>query len=116
MKDKQLISQLASTYGISRPTLLYYDTIGLLVPSQDKKTGYRYYSKEDQDNLELILLLKETGLSLNKIKEFLNNPSLKSNIHLLQLKKIELHQKILELQNLEHSLDHKISQLLSNKK
>lgn len=111
MNKKMLISEVARIYGVSRPTLIYYDKIGLLVPSHDQLTGYRYYFIDDTEKLELILILKETGLSLKGIKKFLNNPSHQLNINLLQLKKIELQQKIIELQKIEKLLDKRISLL-----
>jgi len=115
MENKMLISKLALMYGVSRSTLLYYDKIGLLVPSHDKDTGYRYYSEKDKETLELIIILRETGLSLKGIKEFLNCPTHLYNINLLQLKKIELQQKISELQQIECTLEKKILQLKSIK-
>lgn len=111
MKDYILISELANTYHISRPTLIYYDKIGLLTPKHNEKTGYRYYSSKDIERLELILALKETGLSLTNIKTFLDSETHQSNIHLLQLKKIKIQQKIIELQTLEKQLDKKIELL-----
>ena len=114
MKNHILISELANTYHISRPTLIYYDKIGLLVPTHDKKTGYRYYSSADMDRLELILALKETNMSLTSIKTFLDSPTHQSNIHLLQLRKIQIQQKIAELKSLELGLDKQI-ELIRNK-
>lgn len=114
MENHILVSELAKTYHISRPTLIYYDKLGLLVPMHDEKTGYRYYSSADVDRLELILALKETGMSLTSIKTFLDSPSHQSNIHLLQLRKIQIQQKIAELKTLESGLEKQI-EMIRNK-
>jgi len=36
-------SQLAGRFGLSRSTLLYYDSIGLLSPSERTASNYRLY-------------------------------------------------------------------------
>jgi DNA-binding transcriptional MerR regulator len=115
MEKKMLISELALAYGVSRPTLIYYDKIDLLVPYHDQNTGYRYYSIKDMEKLELILTLKKIGLSLKDIKKSLDNPTHQLNINLLQLRKIELQQKIIELQHIEQLLDKRISLLKPQK-
>jgi DNA-binding transcriptional MerR regulator len=49
-------------------TLRFYDTEGLLAPSQVTESGYRLYSDEDLVDLQQILALKFLGFSLDEIK------------------------------------------------
>ena len=49
-------------------TLRYYDTVGLLSPSQRTEAGYRLYSDEDLVRLQQILALKFLGFSLEEIR------------------------------------------------
>ena len=49
------ISQVASRFGLSRSTLLYYDTIGLLSPSLRSRANYRLYSPADVERKETAL-------------------------------------------------------------
>ncbi len=108
MEYKILISEVAKRYNISRPTLIYYDNIGLLTPRHDDKSGYRYYSFEDMEKLEMILTLKEAGLPLKTIKSFMKNPSHKEGITLLKKQREIIQKKIHEFKRLEILLDKRI--------
>lgn len=65
------ISQLARRFGLSRSTLLYYDSIGLLSPSQRSRANYRLYSEADVERMELIDLYRQAGLPLKDIARVL---------------------------------------------
>ena len=70
------IGMFSKINKITTKTLRHYDEIGLLKPEQvDKFTGYRYYISEQLPKLHEILALKQMGLSLQDIKEVINNPS-----------------------------------------
>lgn len=69
------ISRLAKQYGLSRSTLLYYDSIGLLSPTERTESQYRLYSEEDRVRLEKICLYRQMGISLKDIKKILNAKS-----------------------------------------
>jgi len=58
------VSQLARRFGLSRSTLLYYDSIGLLSPSARSEANYRLYSPKDVQRMETIDLYRKTGLPL----------------------------------------------------
>lgn len=66
-----LISQLAEQFSLSRSTLLYYDRIGLLSPSERSKAGYRHYSPSDRDRLESICSLRRAGMDIDGIRTIL---------------------------------------------
>jgi DNA-binding transcriptional MerR regulator len=65
------ISQLARRFGLSRSTLLYYDSIGLLSPSERSRANYRLYSPADVERMELIDVYRRAGLSLAEIARVL---------------------------------------------
>jgi len=74
------ISQLSGLFGLSRSALLYYDRIGLLIPSDRSEAGYRLYTQKDHDRLNQICTFRNTGLALADIKKLLdsdNAPSVK---------------------------------------
>lgn len=52
-------------------TLLHYDKIGLLKPSEKTESGYRLYCEDDFLKLQQITTLKFIGLSLSEIKNVL---------------------------------------------
>ena len=64
------IKEAAQLSGVSVKTLHYYDKIGLLVPLKSEN-GYRTYSQEDLERLQVILYYKYLGFSLEKIAELL---------------------------------------------
>ncbi|GBF31817.1 transcriptional regulator [Desulfocucumis palustris] len=69
------IGELASQCGITVRTLRHYHQIGLLVPSEFTEAGHRLYTKADVLKLQQILSLKQLGLSLEEIYNFIENPN-----------------------------------------
>ncbi len=65
------ISKLGRLFGLSRSTLLYYDRIGLLIPSGRTQAGYRCYSEADGLRLERICGFRRAGLALEEIRTIL---------------------------------------------
>lgn len=65
------IGQLASKFGLSRTTLLYYESICLLRNSGRTPSGYRIYSEADCRILERICSYREAGLPLGSISKLL---------------------------------------------
>lgn len=63
------VSEAAEMAGISVRTLHYYDQIGLLSPSEKTHAGYRMYTDADMAMLFQIVMLKELGFSLKRIRE-----------------------------------------------
>ncbi len=68
------VSRLGKKFRLSRSTLLYYDSIGLLSPSHRANNRYRQYTEEDAERLEQICLFRRVGLSLDEIKKILEAP------------------------------------------
>lgn len=69
------VGRLAREFGLSRSTLLYYDSIGLLRPSRRAKGDYRRYGPEDAKRLGQICLYRRAGLSLGDIARVLDAPA-----------------------------------------
>ena len=66
--------EVAKLCGVSVRTVQYYDTRNILVPSALSEGGRRLYSEDDLHRMKLICFLRDTGLSINSIGEFLNDP------------------------------------------
>ena len=64
------IKEAAELSGVSIKTLHHYDKIGLLVPVKSEN-GYRTYSQDDLERLQVILYYKYLGFSLDQIAELL---------------------------------------------
>lgn len=69
------VGRLAKAFSLSRTTLLYYDSLGLLVPSGRSANKYRQYSDADVERLRQISVLRDAGLPLKEIKRILDLPS-----------------------------------------
>ncbi len=74
MGETYTIGRLGELCGLSRSALLYYDSIGLLKPSDRSASGYRLYSEADKARLERILSFRALGLDLERIGELLDLP------------------------------------------
>jgi DNA-binding transcriptional MerR regulator len=67
------IRQVAELTGFSPDTLRYYEKIGLLKSPERGSGGVRTYSDDNVLLLTSINCLKKTGLSLEDIKEFMQD-------------------------------------------
>jgi MerR family transcriptional regulator, thiopeptide resistance regulator len=68
------VKQLSELAGVSVRTLHYYDEIGLLKPSRVGDNSYRYYDNDALLRLQQILLYREMGMELTRIKTILDEP------------------------------------------
>jgi DNA-binding transcriptional MerR regulator len=67
------ISEIAKRFQISRSALLYYESIGLLVPSSRTSSNYRLYSEENIQQMEQINTYRQSGMALKEIKKLLTS-------------------------------------------
>ncbi len=117
------IGELSKRSGLSRSTLLYYDRKGLLKPSGRTEANYRVYSKKDLSRLELILSYRETGISLEQIKQLLDSQTNQS-ITILEQRLDKLNHEIADLREqqntiiklLENNTLHRRSRTLTKRK
>ena len=63
--------EMAKACGVTVRTVQYYDTRGLLVPSELSEGGRRLYSEEDVRRLKVICFLRELGISISTIDQLL---------------------------------------------
>ena len=68
------VKELARLTGLTPRTLRYYDSIGLLCPQRGRENDYRLYGPAEVDRLQQILLYRDMGLPLEKIKNLLDAP------------------------------------------
>jgi len=94
------IKEMAALGHVSVRTLHHYDAIGLLTPTQITEAGYRLYDEAALERLYLILLYREIGFPLAKIKSLLDAPdfdrnrTLEKQVGLLQAKVDHLQNRI----------------------
>ncbi|MHD0318696.1 MerR family transcriptional regulator [Fusobacterium sp. THCT1E2] len=72
MKEYYLINEVSKITEIPVSTLRYYSNENLVTPAfRDKKNNYNYYSLEQIFNLKLINYIRNLGISLEQIKEYI---------------------------------------------
>lgn len=67
------VKEVSKITGISVRTLHYYDSIGLLKPTELTDAGYRMYDDTALARLQSILLFRELKFTLKEIKEILDS-------------------------------------------
>lgn len=67
--SKYTTGELAKLCGVSVRTVQYYDSRGILAPSELSEGGRRLYSDEDLRKMRIICFLREIGLSINNIAQ-----------------------------------------------
>ncbi|MDD2218340.1 MAG: MerR family transcriptional regulator [Eubacteriales bacterium] len=66
------IGEMAAVCGVSIDTLRFYETKALITPAHvDPESGYRYYRRENLLRLRTMLALKDAGLSLSEIRDYM---------------------------------------------
>ena len=90
------VNEVSKLTGVSIRALQYYDSIGLLKPTEYTDSGYRLYDDTVLERLQQILLFKELEFPLKEIKEIIDAKSfdkrkaLDQQIELLTLKREHL--------------------------
>lgn len=112
MEDYFSIGELSRYQNISKQTLIFYDKLGLFQPAYvDPNNGYRYYTARQLDELDTILILKKSGLSLQRIKELLEHYTTESSQKVLREQLGAIDRQMEELRLLRSRLSQRYSQL-----
>ena len=67
------VTNLARACGLSRSTVLYYETIGLLRPARRSAGNYRVYGENDLKRLRQICVYRDAGVKLGDIRSILDD-------------------------------------------
>jgi DNA-binding transcriptional MerR regulator len=65
------VGQVADLFGVTVRTLHHYDEIGLLVPSERSRAGYRLYTDADLTRLQQVVVYRRLELPLDEIATLL---------------------------------------------
>lgn len=68
------VTQLARLCGLSRTTLLYYESAGLLAAPSRSSGNYRRYGEKDLARLRQICVYRGAGLPIQDIRRILDEP------------------------------------------
>ena len=97
------VSKLARSFGLSRSTVLYYESIGLLKPTLRTDANYRAYSAEDRERLRQICAYREAGLTLEDIRVLLDRRDTDAS-NVLKRRLLELDLEIAELREHQRAI------------
>lgn len=110
------VKEIAAFFDITHRTIYYYEEIGLLKPKKLNEKGNKEYSDNEIIKLQLILLLKDLGCSLEEIKKFIEI-SVEDTIQILKLykefneDKIIIMNQVIESEKKEHNYGFYYTQL-----
>lgn len=97
--SKYTTGEIAKLCGVTVRTVQYYDSRGILVPSQLSEGGRRLFSEDDLKRMKVICFLRELGLPINAISELLAQEHPENVIDiLLQQQEEELREEIRQRQ------------------
>ena len=104
--SKYTTGEIAKLCGVSVRTVQYYDSRNILVPSELSEGGRRLYSEDDLKRMKTICFLRDAGLSINSIGDFLSqdDPGKVLSI-LLEQQEAELREEIARQQEKLDILD-----------
>jgi MerR family transcriptional regulator, aldehyde-responsive regulator len=70
--DYFTLQEVVDRSGLSEHTLRYYERIGLLEQvHRDHSSGHRRYTAEDVQVIEVMACLRATGMSIEKMRKFI---------------------------------------------
>jgi Predicted transcriptional regulators len=108
------VKMAAEKVHLSPNTLRYYEKEGLLPHIKRSNSGIRHYSDADLEWLGLICCLKNTGMSIKQIRDFVNlsaqgNETLKERCAMLNTHKKEVEEHIKEINKHLEKVTYKIN-------
>ena len=81
--SKYTTGEIAKLCGVTVRTVQYYDTRGILVPTELSEGGRRLYSEDDLKRMRIICFLRDLGLPIDSISQLLSEDDPGSVISLL---------------------------------
>ena len=105
------IGQVSQMFNIPISTLRYYDKEGFF-PNLKRSSGIRRFGEQDIEALKVIECLKESGLELKDVKQFIKwatkgISTYKNRKELFEKRKIAVEQEIKKLQKTLNILEYK---------
>ena len=108
------IKQVSERTNLSEYVLRYYEKEGLLTDITRGENGFRVYTDEDLEALGLICCLKNTGMSIKQIREFVElsargGETLRERCELLREHKHHVEEQMREMQRYLDKVSSKIA-------
>jgi DNA-binding transcriptional MerR regulator len=108
MRQHLTIGETAEVLGTSTYNLRYYQKEGIIEPSFREDNGYRCFTLDDILHIRCIMLLRESGISIKRIKELIEDYSEDNYLNALEESYSEITKKISELEKVKKELKNTI--------
>lgn len=113
MAKNLLIGEVAAQFGLTVPTIRYYDQEGLIPNLQKNESGQRVFTAENIDALQIIECLKDSGMAIKDIKQFMQwvsegDETLYNRRDMFVRLRAQMQEKMNRLQQTMHVLDYKV--------
>lgn len=105
--DGLTVGQVSTRLGVTVRALHHWDDIGLARPSLRTAAGYRLYTAGDLERLHRIVVYREIGLGLERIRAVLDDPTA-DVLGALRAQRTQVAQRIDRLRQLSVGLDRMI--------
>lgn len=92
--------EFAALAGVTKHTLFHYDEIGLFSPEFIAENGYRMYSLYQMETWNTILILRDLGMPLKEIRQFLQMRSPQELMRIFTEREAQIGQEIAKLENM----------------
>jgi DNA-binding transcriptional MerR regulator len=107
------IQEVEAEMGVSVHTLRYYEKIGLLHPIPRRENGRRVYSEKDLGWIYWLKLLRESGMSIQRMKRYVEitragDHTIDERCKILEEHREHLHATIQKLQGYLERLNQKV--------
>lgn len=99
--------RFAALVGTTKETLFHYDEIGLFVPKRREANGYRYYAMDQMETFDVIGMLRELGMPLAEIRNYLEQRSPEKFGVLLEQEEKVVREKIQRLREMQRWIGEK---------
>lgn len=106
--------EFAKLCNVTKHTLFHYDDIGILKPQSYDDNGYRLYTYDQLNLFYFITVMKEMGMSLSEIKDFLNNRTPQKVEKLFNNRISEITEEVNKLLTLQNILQTRVKKIQSS--
>ena len=93
-KEYFTTGEFARLFNINKQTLFYYDKIGIFSPAFTADNGYRYYSFNQIETFQVLMMLRELQVPVKDIQAHLARRSPQALIRLLDERRAARHERL----------------------
>ena len=109
------IGQFSKKSGLTNYTIRYYEKIGVLDKPDIDDSGHRDYKQSDLELINWVSCLKNSGMSLQKIKEYSQAFRKKDTLKVVEILELHFFKLIAKKKDIDHYIEVTKEKLLNLK-